>query len=41
MVCGDEDYFVTRNEGEFSMFIDAVTVTGHKSSYDMDEGFPN
>ena len=37
---GDEEYFVTRNEGEFSMFIDAVTVTGHKSSYDMDEGFP-
>ena len=37
---GDEEYFLTRNEGEFSMFIDAVKMTGHKSSYDSSEGFP-
>ena len=31
---GDENFFVTRNEGEFSMYIDAITATAYKSSYD-------
>lgn len=37
---GVEDFFVTRNEGEFSMYIDAVTAMAYKSSYDTKEGFP-
>jgi hypothetical protein len=36
---GDEELFLTRNEGEFSMYIDAVTATAYKSSYDTTEGF--
>ena len=37
---GDENFFVTRNEGEFSMYIDAITATAYKSSYDTTNGFP-
>ena len=37
---GDEEFFVTRNEGEFSMYIDAITATAYKSSYDTTNGFP-
>ena len=35
---GDEDFFLTRYEGEFSMFIDAVKMQGFTSSYKDDGG---
>jgi hypothetical protein len=37
---GDEDLFLTRNEGEYSMYIDAVESIAYKSSYDTEKGFP-
>ena len=37
---GDEELFLTRHEGEFSMYIDAVTAKGYKSSYDTTKGYP-
>jgi hypothetical protein len=34
---GDEELFLTRNEGEYSMFIDAVKNKAYASSYKTDE----
>ena len=35
---GDDEYFLTRHEGEFSMFIDAVKMQAFTSSYKDDGG---
>jgi hypothetical protein len=40
MYDGDEQFFLTRHEGEYSMFIDAVNNKAYASSYktDVEEG---